>query len=69
MEAFVDSDNKIITSCPNCDSQDALYLVKGNQIISGYQTIHCGECQTPYVVDVQSELKINIEVFSCKKES
>jgi Zn ribbon nucleic-acid-binding protein len=69
MEAFVDSDNKIITSCPKCDSQDCLYLIKNNTIVDGYQTIHCGECQTPYVVFVETELKINIEVFSCKKES
>ncbi len=69
MKAIVDSDNKIITSCPNCGSQDCLYLIKGNQIIDGYQTIHCGECQTPYVILVETELTAKIEVFSCQKES
>jgi hypothetical protein len=66
-EAFIDSDNKIITSCPDCGNQERLYLIQSNQIISGYHTQHCENCNLPYVVNVETELKANIEVFSCKK--
>lgn len=69
MEAFIDSDNKIITSCPHCGNQHTLYLISRNNLVSGLQCQYCENCDLPYIVDVKTELKVNIEVFSCKKES
>lgn len=69
MEAFIDSANKIITSCPICGNQHILYLIRANNLISGPEVQYCENCDLPYIVDVKTELKANIEVYSCKKES
>jgi ssDNA-binding Zn-finger/Zn-ribbon topoisomerase 1 len=69
MEAFIDSENKIITSCPVCGNQHRLYLIKANNLVSGPQVQYCEICDLPYIVDLKTELKVNIEVFSCKKEN
>ena len=64
-EEFVDSDNKIITECPDCSNQSALYIISSNRIQDSYQIQHCDYCKKPYVVFVMAELTVKTTVFSC----
>ena len=67
MKAFIDSENKIITSCPDCGNQSAFYLIRGSQIIHGYHVQHCENCNKPYVIDLEVELTVKIQVWKCSE--
>ena len=67
MPLFVDSENKIITSCPDCGSQDCLYLISANQIKEGYQVQECTVCNKPYVIYLKSELVVHGIGYKCEE--
>ena len=67
-EAFIDSDNKIITGCPKCGNQNAVYLICSNQIKDGFKTEWCDNCKLPYVIELKVELTAQIRYYSCKEE-
>ena len=66
-EAMIDSDNKIITVCPNCDNQHSLYLIHKNFLVDGYQVQPCDNCGVPYVIYLETELTAKFKVFKCEK--
>lgn len=64
---FVDSSNKIITSCPKCQNQASLYLISSNQLKTGTQVQWCENCELPYLVDIKTELTCEVYYYSCEK--
>jgi len=66
-EAFIDANNKIITSCPNCGNQNAVYLIIRGEIRTGLDTQWCDNCELPYVVEIETELTCKIQYYSTEK--
>ena len=65
-EPFIDSDQKIIVSCPDCGNQNAIYLITSNRLTEGLQPQWCDCCNKPYIVEVESELKTKIKTWGSK---
>lgn len=71
IEEIIDADNKIITSCPKCMSQNHLYLIRGSQLKGCWgdktEVIDCDSCRTKYLVEVSTELKCYTRYFNCEE--
>lgn len=66
-DEIIDADYKIITSCPDCDNQSALYLIKCNRPIDGTEVQWCDSCSKPYIVDVKIEMTCKVEYYRTDK--
>ena len=75
-DILVDSENKIITSCPDCGNQDYFYLIHSNKLL-GHPTIHeggeyytqyCDSCEKPYLIEIQTELTCKIKTYKCDEK-
>ena len=66
-EEFIDSENKIITECPDCANQSCLYLISSNRLKDGYLTQHCDNCHKPYVVFLETTLTAQTRVYRCEE--
>lgn len=67
MQVFIDSENKIVTECPDCHQQSFIYLIRNNTLTKGYQVEHCDFCNNPYVIDLEVKLTAKICVFKCEE--
>ena len=62
---FIDEEDKIITSCPECGNQSAFYLINLHNIRSGFQVQYCDNCNNPYIVELETELTCKTRTYKC----